>query len=345
MRAVVTDGRGGLSPADLPAPEAPQDGALVRVVACGLCGSDLEKVCGPDAQAGLVLGHEVVGWLERPDAEPVRVALAHHVPCGCCGACRTGHSSLCAQFTSTRLDPGGFAESLAVSAVHLEDAVFPLPESVDDLAGTLLEPLSCVLRAFDVVKSLQRAFPIPAVGGRPPAPPWTWPGKVLVAGCGSVGLMLLAVLASDTRRRPDQYLGPACQGYYFLEPDPVRAGLAAGLGAVRLEEAGSVDVAIVTAPAALPQVVASMAPGGIVVIFASRGATTDIDVDQVYRRELTLAGVRSGSPTHLRRALELLSDGLLPLEWFRPVVVGLEELPAAFAEYAAGRSLKVVARP
>lgn len=361
MRAVVTDGGGGLCPTEVARPVPPSDGALVRVLACGFCGSDLEKLTPPRAaEPGRVLGHEVVGMLERPGEAPRRVALAHHVPCGRCDLCLAGHSSLCAQFVATDLDPGGFAEYLAVSALHLHDAVFDLPGYVDDVTGTLLEPLSCVLRGLDVAAAaLRDAFPAPGVRGVgwPPGPAASdtsaAPGAtatghpaataappaaptVLVAGCGSVGLLFLSAVA----------VAEAEAHMVFLERDPERAALAVGLGARAAAETDKPDVAIVTAPAALSDVVARMAPGGVVVVFAAGEAATDADFDlgTLYRRELTLVGVRSGSPGHLRRALALLAGGRLPLEWFSPEVVTMDELTDAALRYARGETLKVVMR-
>ncbi|MHB1343625.1 MAG: alcohol dehydrogenase catalytic domain-containing protein, partial [Thermoleophilia bacterium] len=228
MRVVSTDGAAGLVLSRLSRPVLSPQGGLVHVLACGLCGSDVEKLGSGDsapggmggaAAAGTVLGHEVVGMLERVGEAPVRVALAHHVPCGGCSLCRAGHSSLCDQFVSTALDPGGFAETLAVSALHLQDAVFELPASVDDLAGTLLEPLSCVLRGLDAAAGAFAAFPRPGVRGggvaaavveaaSPPAGRLPRPGapgeppNVLVAGCGSVGLLFLTVLARRAAAAP-----------------------------------------------------------------------------------------------------------------------------------------------
>jgi L-iditol 2-dehydrogenase len=363
MRVAATDGAGGLVVAERPLPIPPPGGAIVRVLACGLCGSDLEKLDGGTG-AGLVLGHEVVGLLERPGEAPVRVALAHHVPCGECPACRRGHSSLCDRFVTTHLDPGGFAEWLAVSPDHLADVVFPLPDPVDDVTGTLLEPLSCVLRALDVAAAAHAMFPDPSVRGRgrgaqgsasahapasTEAPPATSadgaapglaaesgrPPQVLVAGCGSVGLLFLSVLALT---EPDSKLT-------FLERDLDRAALAGSLGALP-SRGEPTDLAFVTAPAALPEVVESMAPGGVVVVFAADGTTgAGIDLEAVYRRELTLVGVRSGSPGHLRRGLDLLSAGRLDLGWLRPEVVGLDGLAEAVCRYRTGETLKVVAKP
>lgn len=356
MKAVATDGRGGLRLVDVPVPALPPGGAHVAVTLCGLCGSDVEKLALPGLAAGRVLGHEVVGWLESSDSEPVRVALAHHVPCGRCGLCRSGHSSLCVQFTTTNLDPGGFAERLAVGPLHLADAVFRLPDAVDDLTGTLLEPLSCVLRALDAAAAARAGFPLPAVGGHLPESRDEDPLRVLVAGCGSMGLLFLAVLASMHGGGGAQSAAPEASSpavsrlvvgdLFCLEPDPARVSLAVALGAQSWVP-GAADppqVAVVTAPGALADVLASMALGGVVVVFAGPREPVALDLDMVYRRELTLLGVRSGSPAHLRRALDVLAAGNLPLSWFRPEVVSLEGLPDAARRYASGEVLKVVVR-
>jgi len=349
VKAVATDGQGGLSLVDVPAPACPPDGARVAVTFCGLCGSDVEKLALLRLGEGRVLGHEVVGRLESSGGEPVRVSLAHHVPCGRCRLCRSGHSSLCAQFTTTDLDPGGFAQRLAVGPLHLADTVFALPEAVDDLTGTLLEPLSCVLRALDAVAGVRVGFPLPAVGGGLHELRDVGPLRMLVAGCGSMGLLFLAVLAAERAHGGAcvAAVSPMVVGDLFcLEPDPARAALARALGA-RPWVSGDADlpqVAVVTAPGALAEVVASMALGGVVLVFAGPREVVALDLDAVYRRELTLVGVRSGSPAHLRRALALLASGNLPLSWFRPEVVTLEGLPDAARRYAAGEVLKVVVR-
>jgi threonine dehydrogenase-like Zn-dependent dehydrogenase len=81
------------------------------------------------------------------------------------------------------------------------------------------------------------------------------------------------------------------------------------------------------------------------VVFAAPAAPVPLDLDLVYRREITLAGVRSGSPGHLRRALALLEAGTLSLQWYRPETVDLAGLSAAVDRYRRGDALKVVVRP
>jgi L-iditol 2-dehydrogenase len=180
VRAVVLDEAGQPALADVSEPDAP--GELVEVLACGLCGSDVEKIPG---EPGTVLGHEVVA---RLDAR--RVGLVHHLPCGECERCRAGHESTCEQFRSSTIRPGGFAERARA------DAWVELPDGVDDARATYLEPLACVLRGAE---RLPR-------------------GRMLVVGHGFVGRLFAAVLRergddvfaidSDPRRAGREPHGP-----------------------------------------------------------------------------------------------------------------------------------------
>ena len=166
MRAVVLDADGLPELADLPEPTG--SGLLVRVLACGLCGSDVEKL--GRAARGTVLGHEVAGVLE----DGSRVTVVHRVPCGTCERCRAGHQSTCGEFRELRIAPGGFAEQLR--ATHC----VPLPDVLGEHDGVWVEPLACVLRAAE---SLPR-------------------GRVLVVGAGAIGQLWIQVL----RRRGDEVI-------------------------------------------------------------------------------------------------------------------------------------------
>lgn len=159
MRAVALDDTGSPRLVDLPEPEGP--GKPVRVLACGLCGSDVEKLA--PQFAGAVLGHEVV-----VRAGGRRLALEHHRPCGACAHCRAGHESTCAQFAAPTIVPGGFAERVrAAEGVEL-------PETLDDARATMVEPLACVLRGAERVPR----------------------GRVLIVGHGFIGHLFAAVLAA-----------------------------------------------------------------------------------------------------------------------------------------------------
>ena len=213
----MTDGRGGLQTADVPEPIAPEGGARVRVLACGFCGSDLSKLDDPGTRRRAECSG-TRSWACWSDPEPSRPGLRWPTTCPAVtvrSVC-SGHSSLCAQFVRHDLDPGGFAEALVVDHLHLADSVFPLPDSVDDVTGTLLEPLSCVLRALDVAAGLTGVYPLPAVGAAARAPPPATP-----AGAGGrlrfVGLLFLTLLAHASSP-------VAPSGLLFLEQRPPAGG-------------------------------------------------------------------------------------------------------------------------
>jgi len=288
VRAVVLDADGLPELADLPEPDGP--GQLVHVRACGLCGSDVEKL--GRAAPGTVLGHEVAGELE----DGTRVTVVHRVSCGRCERCLGGHESTCDAFTELQIVPGGFAERL--SATH----VVPLPDGVD---GIWVEPLACILRAAEQIPS----------------------GRVLVVGCGAVGLLWTQVL-----------LGRGCDV------------VAADLREERLEQArelgafvdgDSVSSAVVTAHGGYAETLARLDPGGRIVLFAAPPEPVRVALDLVYRRELTLMGARSATPAAFDAAIALLPGVIVP-----PVTsLPLEQFAEGVALYRRGEVLKVAFTP
>ena len=209
MRAVVLDEASQPRLAEVPEPMG--DGMLVRVLACGLCGSDVEKI--GRAEPGVVLGHEVVA--ETSDGR--RVALVHHLPCGACERCVAGHESTCEQFAESTIVPGGLAE-LARSSDAVE-----LPDEVGDALGTYAEPLACVLRGAERVPR----------------------GSVVIIGNGFVGRLFGAVL----RARGDEVFAvdtdPRRHGRYPEQPVSAAVLCApggAGTAAHAVEPGGTVLV-------------------------------------------------------------------------------------------------------
>jgi L-iditol 2-dehydrogenase len=281
MRAVVLDAAGNPGLREVPEPEG--DGELVRVLACGLCGSDVEKL--GRAPAGTVLGHEVVA--ETDDAR--RVVLVHHVPCGDCERCRAGHESTCEAFRAETIEPGGFAERARARAR------IDVPDGVPDALATYAEPLACVLRGAERVPR----------------------GRVLIVGNGFIGRLFGAVL---TRRGDD---------VFAVDVDPRRAGR---------KPDGPVDAAVLSALAGADEAVRALEAGGTVLVFAAAGP---LDLEPVYRSELTVVGSRSATPRHLEEAVSLLAELDLPV----PTVLPLERFAEGLELYRSREALKVVFRP
>lgn len=275
VRAVVLDPTGAPVLGEI---ADPGDDSFA-VLACGLCGSDVERI--GVASQGTVLGHEVVA-----ETEGRRLALVHHLPCGECDRCVAGHESTCASFAAATIEPGGFAERVAPALG------FELPPALDTALGTYAEPLGCVLRGAERVPR----------------------GPVLVVGQGFVGRLFAEVL----RRRGDEV--------FAIDTNPARAGRAPD---------GPVAAAVLCAPAAPLE---HVAPGGTVLVFANAGP---VDLDAVYRRELTLTGSRSATPRHLAAALTLLPELDVP----EPTVLPLARFAEGLDLYRSGQALKVVFTP
>ena len=288
---MVLDDDGQPRLAELPEPGGA--GLLVRVTACGLCGSDVEKL--GRWPAGSVLGHEIEGELE----DGSRVTVVPHVPCGTCARCLAGHESTCDEFRSSRIEPGGFAEYLRASRC------VTLSDEIGELAGVWIEPLACVLRALERVPR----------------------GRVLVVGCGAIGLLWTQALA---RRGDTPVAADLCHE---------RASLARELGAA--VDDGPVDTAVVTAPGGLDDALRRVEPGGAVLLFAADTEPAPTRLETIYRKELTLVGSRSPTPRFFDDALRTLPSYVLPEARRLP----LDRFAEGLDLYRRGEALKIVFTP
>jgi L-iditol 2-dehydrogenase len=152
------------------------EGAIIRVIGCGLCGSDIVKMRTGKAKNGSVLGHEVVGEIveinskthfEKGDI----VALGHHIPCFNCQYCWGGSYSMCRHFKMTNIIPGGFSEYIYVSEEHLHNTVFNVNLNLSHVEASFLEPLACCIRAVKRANLRDNS-------------------KSLVIGLGSIGILM-----------------------------------------------------------------------------------------------------------------------------------------------------------
>jgi L-iditol 2-dehydrogenase len=304
-----------------PDPAAGPGEVVCRVLACGVCGSDVSETYVA-RKLPAVLGHEVVGEVletgygvsavQRGD----RVVIHHHVPCGECRRCLRGHETLCDQFRSTALDPGGFAERVRLSA-PLVGELLELG-AVDPVAGTFTEPLGCVLRALD------------RAGLRPG-------DSLLVVGAGSNGL--LAVAAAHAR---------AIEAVWIREPREDRRRLAEALGAAHHADE-PVDVAFVTTASgeAIAGAAAALGPGGTLCLYATTGPGTPVglDTEQLFLREITVCSSWSAGPADMRAAFDLIASGRIDVLGLVTHRLALDETGRALDLQRRGEALKAVVLP
>ncbi len=305
---------------DVDEPRPARGELLVRMRACGICGSDLmDWYQGP--RAPLVLGHEPVGEIvEGGDLfEPGRrVFVHHHVPCGDCERCRAGHETLCATFRRTRIVPGGLAELFVVPEENARADTLALPDSLNDDDATLVEPLGCVLRG-------QR---LAGVGAGT---------RLLVVGGGQIGL-----LTAQAARA----LGAT--EVVVAEPLAARRAIAERLGfrAIEPTVGGRYDVVVVCVSAAdaFEVAVASADDGGVVQLFAPPSPEKRLPLDgkELLFRELTIQGSYSCGPPDTRRALELLASGQVSGEHIVTHRLPLARAAEALALARTREAVKVV---
>ncbi len=304
MRAVQLREPGIVELVEMPVPSIGPGELLLEMRACGLCGTDLAKIFGGNrAERPVPLGHEVVGVVKAV-GEGVkrfvpgdRLAVAHHVPCGRCRYCRHGSESMCPQFKATNIDPGGFAELIRIPALQVEQAAFPIPESLPDETGTFMEPLACALRA--VKRSDVQAG-----------------DQIAVVGAGCMGLLVAQAVGLQGAR-------PICLDLREERLELARTiGLQTTVNVARLDpmmalqrltEGEGIDGAILTAVsvAILEAVLAALRPGGRVNLFAEASGATQIpiDVSVFWRQELSLTSTYSTTPVELGEAIQLLASG------------------------------------
>jgi L-iditol 2-dehydrogenase len=304
-----------------PEPEAREGEVVCRVLACGVCGSDvLDAWVARKVPA--VLGHELAAEIEQvgPGVAGVapgdRVVVHHHAPCGECRRCRRGHETLCDRFKATGLDPGGFAERVRVPA-DLVDELLVL-DGLDAERATFVEPLACVLRAF----------------GRAGLHPGD---SLLVVGTGTSGL--LAIAAAHAL---------AVEAVWAREPRPERLELALGHGAERHgNELVDVVMVCTTKPDAIADGFAAVAPGGTLCLYAppDPGQPLGLDGHALYVGEVDVCASYSAGPADMRAALGLIASGRVdpaPLVTHR---LPLEETGAALELARRGEAVKALVVP
>ena len=334
MRAAVYHGAGRIAVEERPDPVAGPGELVVRMRACGLCGSDLMSWY-QDPRAPVVLGHEPVGEVVAAGAGAAvrpgrRVFVHHHVPCFACALCRAGRHTLCATFRETRIDPGGLAELFRVPEPNVRADVLELPEGLGDDAATLIEPLACILRG-------QRR-----AGVREGA-------RVAVVGAGSMGL--LQVQAA---------LATGAAAVAAVEPREERRALAAaagarvadGLGAGAVREALDGDLADVVLvcthhPEAIAGALHMAGPAGVVQLFAPTepGELVPLDLGAVFFREVDLQSTYSAGPFDTRDALAMLARGAIDASLVISHRVGLDDVAEGFRLARSGEAVKVVVVP
>ena len=325
---------------DIPIPDIGPEEILLRVMASGICGSDVMEWYRVE-RAPLVLGHELAGEVVKVGnevsrfGEGDRVVVTHHVPCNSCFYCLSGHHTVCETLRQTSFDPGGFSEFIRIPAINVDRGVFKVPDDVSFEKASFTEPLACVLRGQ------QRAN---LEAGQ----------SVIVLGSGLTGLLHInlarilgagRIIATDI---VDYRLQAALQ---FGADNTISATEDVPL---KLREANGgrlADLVIVCTGAlpALQQALQSVERGGTVLFFAPTQPGVDLPVsvnETFFRNDATLTTTYAASPSNLAQSLELIRAGGVKVEEMISHRLGLDDIGLGFKLTSeAQNSLKVIVEP
>jgi (R,R)-butanediol dehydrogenase / meso-butanediol dehydrogenase / diacetyl reductase len=309
MRAAVTNGRQGFDVVEMPYPTAGLGELVIRVVACGVCGSDIKAQ--PFAPAGMVMGHEFGGSVVAVGAgagkwdDDTSVAVLPVISCGNCRYCTAGFVSHCAGTSYIGMGPpGGFAEFAVVPARH----AFAMPPGVPGNFSALVEPFAVGLHA--VHSAEVRAGE-----------------EILVVGAGGVGLTTIAWLSAKGAGR-----------ITVADPDGERRSLALTMGAtdtiasVADAEPASYDAAIECVGfAQLPgECQGPLRPRGRLVIAGACAEPTPIEPITALLKELTIRYSVAYRPDEFRSVIEAFANGSVNPKPMIGPALGLHRMADAF---------------
>ncbi|MHB0874698.1 MAG: alcohol dehydrogenase catalytic domain-containing protein [Anaerolineae bacterium] len=347
MLAAVYHGSHDVRVEDYPRPEAAPGGVLLRVIAAGICATDLRIVQGghrayPDGTVRIP-GHEVVGEVVEVGTGAVGVAVgqclfvAPNMGCGHCRQCVSGQNNRCPTYTAFGINiDGAFAEYMAVpAAACLQGNLIPLAPDADAATSTLIEPLACVLRGQEAAAVGAGDFVV-IVGAGP-----IGTMHLLLARLRGAGRVLVADLLPHRRRQ-------AAEAGADRVLDPAQEDLAAVVAA-ETRGAGA-DVVIVAAPAhrAMQEAPGLAAQGGRVLFFAGlpkdRPEVT-VDANVVHYKELRVTGTTGCSTADCWHAAAIVNAGRIRLDALVSARFPLARAAEALALAEDRHSLKVVIEP
>ena len=324
MKAVRVEQDGSVSVVEVPAPVIGAGEALLRTRVVGICGSDL-LAWYVRRKAGTVLGHEVAGEIvEVGDgvtafAPGDRVVPHHHAPCLACDACRAGRYVHCAQWRSSRLDPGGMAELVRIPEGNLVRDTWKIPVGLSDEEASLTEPLATV------VKALRRAS-------------FGKGQSILVIGLGTAGQLAVRLARAEGASRvaaADAVSSRACLAL-ASGADEVFETSAGGSGEIARRSGGRVHDVVFVCPGkieAMREAAALVAPGGTLLLFTMSGPeeTWTVSPFDLYFREVRVVPSYSCGPDDTREALDLIASGRVAVADLVTHRFPVEDAPEAFA--------------
>jgi L-iditol 2-dehydrogenase len=312
---------------------------LVKMRACGICGSDLEKVFGKYSQPSTRLGHEPSGTIEKVGENVMdfkkgdRVFVHHHVPCYSCHFCLHGNETMCEKYSETNLSPCGLAEEFIVPQWNVNHGgILKIPDSMSFEEAAMIEPLACCIRAWDKF-SFQKGDSTAIFG---------------VGATGMMHVMLSIVHEFDKIFCIDLNEFRLEFAKKFNITDAIKSSVPDVKQKI-LDQTDNrgVDVAIVATGSlqALSSAIDLVRKGGTVVMFGvpSKDAMINLNMSVIYSKEITMISSYAASDSDTKAALELIESSKIDVKKLITHRYNIKDSPKAFEHAHHGvDSMKII---
>ena len=319
----------GLSPGDI----------LVQMHACGICGSDLEKVFGQYGQPSMRLGHEPSGIILDVGSDVTdfkkgdRVFTHHHVPCYDCHYCNHGNETMCKKYYETNLSPCGLSEEYVVPAWNVSHGgVLKISDTLSYEEAAMIEPLACCVRAWDKFSYREG-------------------DSAAIFGVGPTGMMHVMLAHAKKFSK-----------IFCFDVNDFRLDFAkkfnitesiSSMDETRKQkildntDGQGVDVAIVATSSlkALDDAIDMVRKGGTVMMFGvpSKGAKMDLDMSKIYSKEITLVTSYAASDSDTKEALDLIESSKIDVKQLITHTYTISESQKAFDHARTGENaMKII---
>ncbi|MEX0640833.1 MAG: zinc-dependent dehydrogenase [Nitrosopumilaceae archaeon] len=312
---------------------------LVKMHACGICGSDLEKVFGKYSQPSTRLGHEPSGTIEKVGENVTdfkkgdRVFVHHHVPCYSCHFCLHGNETMCEKYSETNLSPCGLAEEFIVPQWNVNHGgILKIPDSMSFEEAAMIEPLACCIRAWDKF-SYQKGDSTAIFG---------------VGATGMMHVMLSIIHEFDKIFCIDINEFRLEFAKKFNITDVIKSSVP-NIKQKILDQTDNrgVDVAIVATGSlqALSNAIDLVRKGGTVVMFGvpSKDAMINLNMSIIYSKEITMISSYAASDSDTKAALELIQSSKIDVKKLITHRYNIKDSPKAFEHAHHGvDSMKII---
>ena len=312
---------------------------LVQMNACGICGSDLEKVFGEYGQPSMRLGHEPAGIIIDVGSDVTtfkkgdRVFTHHHVPCYSCHLCNHGNETMCLKYYETNLSPCGLSEEYVVPQWNVEHGgVLKIPDSMSFEEAAMIEPLACCVRAWTKYSYREG-------------------DSVAIFGVGPTGMM--HVMLAQSKKFSKIFCFDVNE---FRLTFAKKFNITDSINSVDekrkekiLEHTGGlgVDVAIVATSnlKALEDAIDMVRKGGSVMMFGvpSKDSKLNLDMNKVYSKEITLVTSYAASDNDTKEALGLIESSKIDVKQLVTHTYTISDSQKAFDHARSGdNAMKII---